>query len=496
MHTSQAQARGQGSSRRRNQNLLSLILSAAAALLAACAAIGERASGPEYTRPAAETPTEWSAAPDVDVSAEEAIQPNWWTQFGDPYLDSLVQKAVVGNYGLRMAMARIEQAAAALSGAEAQRLPSSSFGASSVGASYQQSEFSLFPAPTSFQSPINWEIDIWGKLRKGVAASTANYNASEAEWRAAYLATVAGVANTYFTIHRLDEQIDFQARALNTSRKILSIYRAQHREGIVPKTQVLSQEAEVNDLRRALLDLKRERELAENALATLIGVPAEELSVPVAPLRGKVEFVDVPVGLPSDLLSRRPDIVAAEYNVLAAHELLGQARLARLPSVSLTGGASGLPSLALTALVKSLTFNIGPSINIPIFNPGLQAEIETKDAQARAVKVSYQQTVIESFQEVEDALVNLASYKKQKEELEAQLHNLKIVAQQTRAQLEMGLASQLEVFESERSRLEVGQALLENHQLILTETVNLYKALGGGWTPQTVGAETTAVVEP
>jgi outer membrane protein TolC len=194
---------------------------------------------------------------------------------------------------------------------------------------------------------------------------------------------------------------------------------------------------------------------------------------------------EVPGGLPSQLLKRRPDIVAAEYRVLETYDLTGQAKLAQLPSISLTG-RGGTSSFALTDLLKSFTFGLLPSINFPIFDPGVKARIKTSEAQAKVTEQEYRRTVMGAFEEVENSLVNLDAHKKQRAELQQQVDQLRTVAQQSDAQLREGVASQLEVFEVERSLLSAQLALLANHQQILSDTVTLYKALGGGWPPEEV----------
>jgi outer membrane protein TolC len=196
----------------------------------------------------------------------------------------------------------------------------------------------------------------------------------------------------------------------------------------------------------------------------------------------------VPEGLPSQLLKRRPDVVAAEYRVLEAYNLVGQAKLAQLPSISMTGHG-GTASFALSSLMKSFTFGLMPSINFPIFDPGVKARIKTSQAQSEVAEQTYRRTVIGAFEEVENALVNLDAHRRQRMELQEQSDRLTIVAAQVEAQLKEGLVTQLEVFEAERTLLAAQLALLAIHQQILADTVTLYKALGGGWPPVDVRAE-------
>jgi outer membrane protein TolC len=242
------------------------------------------------------------------------------------------------------------------------------------------------------------------------------------------------------------------------------------------------QRAEINRLTDGLLELARARDLAENALATLTGVPAGGQKLPVGRLQDRVRLPEVPAGLPSQLLARRPDIVAAEYRVLQGHDLAGQAKLAQLPSIQLTGRA-GTASLALGDLMKSFTLSFLPSINIPLFDPGIKARIKTTEAQTEAAAAEYRRTVMVAFEEVENALTSLSARKSQRAELAQQTGQLKLVATAVQAQLAAGIVSQLEVFETERQLLAAELALLANHQQILADTVTLYKALGGGWPP-------------
>mgnify|MGYP001813854863 FL=1 len=196
--------------------------------------------------------------------------------------------------------------------------------------------------------------------------------------------------------------------------------------------------------------------------------------------------LEVPAGLPSDLLARRPDIIAAEYRVLRAYNLEGQARLARLPSLSLTGRA-GKAAFSLADLLDTTNLGLSSLLSFPIFDPNVRARIKVSEAQTQVVEEEYRRTVITAFEEVENALTNLAARNAQQEELASRREKLTVVSDQVYAQLDEGLVSQLEVFEVERSLLDSEQQMLANHWQILTDTITLYKALGGGWPRETVG---------
>jgi len=456
----------------------------ACGMLAGCA----DTSMPDYRRPDAPIKAAWSQQPSgatASVTAAQAISPDWWREFHDAYLDALIDKAIAGNIDIAILAARIRVAGAQIGEARAAALPTLDAGA---GASFEKSTGQSFTKQFNLGTQVNWDIDIWGKVEQGVQAQRAEYQASEADWRAGYLNLVADVSTTYFQILQIDEQIQRQQAALERGRSILSTYEAMHAAGLVPSTRVLQQRAEINSLNTGLLELRRSRELSGNALCTLLGVPAGDFRVPPGQLQGRVALPTVPGGLPSDLLKRRPDIVAAEYRVLEAYHLTGQAKLAQLPSISLTG-RGGSSSLALGDLLRSFTFSLLPSINFPIFDPAVKARIKTSEAEGQVAEQQYRRTVIGAFEEVENALVNLDAHRKQKIELQQQVEHLQTVEQQFQGQLKEGVVSQLDVFEAERSLLGAQLALLANHQQLLSDTVTLYKALGGGWPPVVVGAD-------
>jgi outer membrane protein, multidrug efflux system len=451
-----------------------VLSSVCAGLLFGCAAVRV----PEYQRPEAPAKSTWSRPPAGTVSATEAISPQWWAQFGDPDLDSLVAKAIAGNLDLKVLSARMAVAQAQIGEARAGSLPSVDVAAGSV---FQKTSGQALTKQYSAGTQVSWDIDIWGKVEKGVQGQTAEFHATEADWRAGYLQIVADVSTTYFQLLQLDEQIDEQQRSLVKNEQILTIYEGMSSNGLIASTEVLRQGAEINRLTKDLFELARTRAVTENALASLVGVPAGELKLQTKRLRDRVQVPPVPAGLPLDLLARRPDVVAAEFRVLEAHDLMGQARLAQLPSVSLTGNA-GSASFALSDLFRAFTFGFMPTVNIPALNPGIRAHVKTTEAQIKVAEEDYRRTVIAAYEEVENALVNLDAHRRQKEELQMQVDQLQLVSAQTQAQLEVGVVSQLDVFENERSLLAAQLALLASHQQVLSDTVTLYKALGGGWT--------------
>jgi len=459
--------------------MLHLLVLLAGCFLSGCSGLG----GPDFKRPDVASKESWSEPAGPLVSAAATIQPDWWRDFGDPYLDDLIDRAIAGNIDIRILAARTGVAKAGIDQARAGGQP-----VVSAGAGTDTVKVTGTPESTKYSTGVeaSWELDIWGKVRKGVEAQEAEFKASDADWRAGYLTMVSEVGTAYFQIRKFDEQIDQQQRAIDRNRQILAIYQGMLEEGLVPKTQVLQQEAEINSLQNNLLELQRLRKLTENSLATLLGMPADTLRVPKAPLRASVTPMAVPAGLPSDLLTRRPDIVSAEYRVLRAVDLEGQAKLAKLPTIGLSGRA-GVAAFSLSDILSTSTLGLSTLLSFPVFDPNVKARIKVSAAQTKVAEEEYRRTVYNAFEEVENALTNLSARKAQKQELESRREKLATVSDQIHAQLEEGLVSQLEVFEVERSLLTSEQEMLANHWQILTDTIILYKALGGGWPKEVVG---------
>ena len=441
-------------------------------------------AGPDYKRPELPEKSAWVSGRAQRNEAVAAIEPGWWRGFGDSQLDELVDRAIAGAFDLRVAALNIEKAGIKIQAKKDQsfeRRVETKLGSNTT---FDQSGRSSTTYNDTLTANFSWEIDLWGKIRKGLDAERAGYKASEAEWRVAYLTLVSEVATKYFELLQFDEQIKNQAESLSTNKQLLAIYEAQYREGLLPQSRILSQRAEISTLEKERLELERQRKVAEFSLATLLGEPAGSLAVPPGNLTQQIKVMEVPEGLPSELLARRPDILAREYDVLKAHNLLGEARLAKLPSLSLT--ARGTASTLLTGLLNSWTLGFGPSLSIPIFDPNIQRNIENTTVDMKIAEEQYRKTVVKAFEEVETALLNLDYRKQQEALLKDQIANLKVVRDVQYAQLQEGLVSQLEVFETDRSLLSAQQGLLSTHQQVLTDTVKLYKALGGGWPPEYV----------
>jgi len=211
---------------------------------------------PEYKHPEAQAKANWSRPAGSTVTASEAISPQWWSQFGDPSLDTLVTQAIGGNVDLKILAARITVAKAQIAEVRAGALPTVDVGA---GANFQKSTGSALTKQFNAGTRVAWDIDIWGEVEKGVQGQAAEFHATEADWRAGYLQIVADVSTTYFQILQLDEQIDAQQHALGKNEQILTIFENMRTNGLLADTEVLRQRAENNRLTKDLLELRRAR---------------------------------------------------------------------------------------------------------------------------------------------------------------------------------------------------------------------------------------------
>lgn len=439
--------------------------------------------GPDYKRPNLKEKSTWSGRSADGVNPPEIIQIDWWTSFKDPYLDKLVKAAISGNLELKILLGRIQEAGATIKESKAALLPSAEL---TTTADFVRTVPGGQTSPQNIQNlgvraGVSWELDIWGKNKSGYLASEASYNASQADYRAGYLKLVSELAKTYFRVREVDEIYEITEKFYKDNQQILIIYQNQYHEGIIQEWKVSRQEAEVKGLRRQILELQRLRKTYENRISTLLGEPAGNYTIPKKSLRANLKPVKVPVGLPSELLSRRPDIVAAEYRLLEATYQLGEAEAARLPSISLTGNA-GVASTALSALLNQWALGIAPQMILPIFDGGRRKAVaEASKARVQIAENEYRRTVMNAFEEVENALINLNNRSMQKKVSEEKVKSLMNVRSQTIAQFQLGLISQLEILDIENELLGSKSSLIEIHRLLLDDTVNLYKSLGGGW---------------
>jgi multidrug efflux system outer membrane protein len=452
-------------------------------LLAGCAV------GPNYKRPAVTLPTDYrAAAPAQNDSAASLGNEKWWEVYQDPVLAQLTHTALQQNYDVRIAATRVLEAQAQLGISRANQFPSASVGA---GAFSQQNAkvSSLFPAYEVNAGQLNlsviWNLDFWGKYRRQTEEARAQLVATKWGQQAVISSLVANVATAYFQLRALDAELEIAKRTLGSRQQSLQLTRVLETHGSASDLDVSQSEQLVYTASETIPDLERQIEQREDALSILLG--ENPSSIPRGnPLTEQPVPDSVPVGLPSELLERRPDVREAEANMMAANAQIGVAKASFFPSLSLTG-TGGLESNALHHFLQqpSQTWNAAFGITQPIFQGGaLRSQLRLARAQWQESVLSYQQTVQNSLGQVSNALV---AYDKDRQFREQQELLARAAERSDRLSLVLyrnGGASYLQVLTNETNYFSAELNLVDaqlNERLAL---VQLYQALGGGWQQQ------------
>jgi outer membrane protein, multidrug efflux system len=456
------------------------LIALALVLLTGCAV------GPKYKRPAVSTPEAYRGlAPDAGQQTSASLaDEKWWTVFQDQQLQELIRTALAQNYDVRIAATRILQGQAILGITRADQYPTIAAGASAANIRAQRTR--LIPEFNTSANEVNlslaWELDFWGKFRRATEAARANLLATEWAQRAVMSTLVSNVATAYFQLRELDLELEISKSTLGSRKESLNLVEIRARGGVTGMLDVRQSEQLVYTAAGSIPDLERRIEQQENFLSILLG------NNPGPITRGKslVEtpiLPTVPAGLPSSLLNKRPDIQAAEQQLIAANARIGVARAAYFPQITLTAVA-GYQSPALTDLFTGPAgfWNLGGQLLQPIFTGGrIRSNVRLSEAQKQETILVYQSTLQQAFREVSDSLV---AYRKNQEFRHQQ--ELLVTAAQDATRLagvrySGGVSSYLEVLDSDTryfdAQLVLAQAQL-NERVAL---VQLYNALGGGW---------------
>jgi multidrug efflux system outer membrane protein len=446
-------------------------------LLSACAAVG-----PDYERPAVNLPAQYAAP--TPATPAPAVSSAWWTLFGDATLDGLVEAARRNNTDLQAAVARVEQAEALLREADALRWPSLGLNG---GASRQRtSERAATGDGATFNTfqlaaTTGFEVDFWGRLRRASEAARARVLATDYAREVVWQTVSSLVAQGYFSLRMLDEQIAVGRDTLASREESLRLLRLRLQGGAAGRLEVDQAEAERAQAALQLRELQRQRELARSQLALLTGQPDLQL-VP-----GAVRALPVPPppppGLPSALLERRPDVRQAEALLASANAQIGVARAAMYPSIALTG-ALGSQSAELSDLLKggARIGTLALGLDLPIFDAGRRrAQTAQAEARQREALAAYQGAVQAAFRDVGDALTNLEAARAAQADVEIAAQASERALQTAQQRYEAGYSAYLELLDAQRSANANRLRVLDNRRAQLAATVDLFKALGGGW---------------
>lgn len=454
-----------------------LAVAASGAVLAACA--------PAYTLPPTELPAE--ATP----GAQAAIAKDWWKAFGDPVLDRLVEDSFAASPSLEAAVARVDAAKARLGISGSQQLPT--VDAALAGQRQRLSQETNPPGGefTAYNARLQayWEIDLWGRIRNEVAAAESDLLAASFGRDAVRLALAAQVAQGYFQLRSLDAQLDVARRTVTSREQSYALREKRFNRGITSELDLRQAESELASARAQVPDLADSIARTEGSIAILAGASPRALFERGAPRGKAIDAIPVPPavpeGLPSDLLLRRPDIREAEENLRAAQARVAAARTAWFPRIALTGAYGG-ESLAFGDLFSgpARAWSFAGSLAMPLFNSGLTAaQVDLASANERAAAAAYRQVVIQAFADARNALV---AKKQAADRVAARAQAVDALRRQVRLatlRYDNGYSTFLEVLDAERALFSAELALAEARRAHLAAAVDLYRALGGGWTP-------------
>ncbi|VVE04174.1 Toluene efflux pump outer membrane protein TtgF [Pandoraea iniqua] len=476
-----------GRSLRRGFRLSAVVLGVAT-LLSACAV------GPDYQRPEVSTPPDWKTDSYWRLAqpSHAPLQPDWWTSFHEPALDDLEKQALAQSQTLAAAVAHYEQARATLAGTSAQRLPEvdASFGlarqrisANRPLTSYSSSMMSTVQNNVQLGLGVNYDTDLFGRIRRQVEGAQASAEQAGDDLANARLVLTTQLATAYFQLRALDAEIHVLDESVKLQQKALDYVSAQHDLGAVSGLDVLQQQSELDTTRVQAKLLHQQRDQYEHAIAALVGVPAPAFSVPVGTLTDSMPAI--PLGVPSDVLQRRPDIASAERAMAAANAQIGVAKAAFFPSLMLN------PSIGWQATdfanllsAPSLLWTLGTAASQVIFDGGRrQAGVDYASAGYRAVEANYRQTVLTAFQQVQDGVTGLSVLDGAAHESHAAVVDAQRLLSLANDRYSGGLTAYLSVITAQQSLLasERQDVQIRGQQLVLS--VALVKALGGGWLP-------------
>ncbi|MDF3056618.1 MAG: efflux system, outer rane lipoprotein NodT family [Rariglobus sp.] len=458
-----------------------LSLTTAASAIAALPSVG-----PDYQRPDVSAP---AAYRDITDTPSVVLSPDWWRAFNDPVLDELEARALAANQDLRAALARVEQARALAGVARSAYLPSVS-AAPSVDRerTSRTVDNRLTDSPaTTHTLPLNlsWELDLFGRVRRLNESARAEFAAAGATYHAARLALTAEVATTHFTLRAIDEELRIVNRTVGVRRDALSLTASRFKQGTAGELDVARAETELASTEADAAALAIRRASTETALAVLLGEAAPSFSAGIA--TASVATPGIPAGLPSDLLTRRPDIAVAERALAAASARIGVAKSSFFPAISLTGSA-GYASADISDLFKSDSrlWSIGPSLYLPLFQGGRnKASLARSRAAFEESLAVYRQRVLIAFREVQDALTASRLLEDQAAAQARAVESARRGAKLSQIRYDAGYVSYFEVVDAQRTALDVERADARLTGQRWITRVSLIKALGGGWSQPT-----------
>lgn len=469
---------------RNNKLNKTILLLASAGMLSACAV------GPDYKRPEMQLPEQWAAKEATDKTASLEGE-RWWSLYADPVLDKLEDEALAYNADAQVAMARVLEVHAQLDVAESAQYPNVSANASEVrnratlaGSYPRPSTVPRNSTTTRATLDASYELDLWGKYRRGTQAARAELFAAEANRDAVRLTLTAQVAQQYFALLAYTAQEETVKRALANREERLVMDKKRLEIGVISEFQLHQSEAEVSSAQAQLANIALLGDRQETALALLLGrSPRNVMNAQLEQGAPKLNDVWVPDGLPAELLLRRPDLKAAEQHLIAQNAHIGEARAQYFPSITLTGYlGSETADMAKLFTGPAGIFQFAAGLSQPIFNAGrIGANVRASEARRDQALVQYQQAVASAFGDVRNALSAQAAARQVLAAETARSQSLATATRQAEVRIQVGSSSRMDFLDVERNQLQAELNRIDAERAQRAAVADLFKALGGGW---------------
>jgi multidrug efflux system outer membrane protein len=441
--------------------------------------------GPDYVRPATEAPAAWRIAYE---QAAEVADTKWWEQFGDPVLNELIETALRDNRDLLIAAARVDAFLGQLNTTRAQFYPQVGY---SLDASRNRaSEVGASPLPAGsdpyyslYQGALGagWQIDLFGRVRRLTEAAQAQVYATEQGRRGVVLSLVTGVATSYVALRALDRQLEITNRTARNYAETLRIFELRYKGGVVSKVELAQIQSQYQQALAAVPAIEQQIVAQEGLIAVLLG--RNPYPIPRGRTIDALAAPGIPGGLPSSLLERRPDILQAEQDLVAANANIGAARALYYPQLSLTG-ALGSVSAAFGDFLSAsaATWSVAAGLAGPIFTGGaIAGQVRTAEAGERAALARYQQTILNAFRETNDALVGSVKKREESEAQRRRVESLREYARLSQLKFDNGYAGYLEVLYAENELFAAELNSVRSQADRYGQIIGVYKAMGGGW---------------
>lgn len=458
-------------------SMFKITMTALAAML-----LGGCALGPDYQRPEQSIPQQFRDQA-AALSPDSVGEMDWRNVYTAAELQQLIERALAANLDLQMAASRIEQVEAQLGIARIGQLPQLS-GAGSVGRSQTARNVQVPSQPhisenANLSVNLSWELDFWGRLRRLTEAARAEYLGTQYARQALRVSLIANVSSAYYTLCALDDRITAARHSLETREAFLELTQAQFQRGVTSELDVLTAQAQRAAAQASIYDLQRQATQTENALGVLLAQPLQ----PVTRGACSEPLAQTPTGLPSRLLERRPDILQAEQGMVAANARIGAAKAALFPSVSLTG-AFGAVSRDVSDLLHSgsESWSVGVGLLQPLFNVDRNLyQVDLARARTREAVLNYEKVVRSAFAEVANALVGQQRNRQILQAQQDQVSALRKAEAMAQARYKGGYSSYFDVINANRDLFTAEQGTAQARLGAQLATIELYRALGGGW---------------